>query len=173
MIWKFSRQPAHEMAVLIVCLGNICRSPTAEAVLRHKLAEAGLDKRVRVDSAGISSVRGSAPDARATAAALQRGYATAKLRARDLVAEDFEAFDLLLAMDLDNMASLRARCPADQLGRLELFSASLSGGPREVPDPYYGPVEGFDVVLDLIEPACDAWVERLRIRLDAAKLVES
>ncbi|MBI3369035.1 MAG: low molecular weight phosphotyrosine protein phosphatase [Burkholderiales bacterium] len=149
----------------MVCLGNICRSPTAEGVLRAKLEKAGLQRRVRVESAGTNSLRGSPPDPRAVAAAAKRGYALDKIRARDLADDDFERFEWILAMDDSNLAALQQRCPQARRDRLRLFTELLlveQGPPPEVPDPYYGAPEGFERVLDLIEPACDAWVARLQ-----------
>lgn len=170
MIWKFSRKPAYETGVLVVCLGNICRSPTAEGVLRAKLDRAGLGRRVFVESAGTNSLRGSPPDPRAVAAAAKRGYALDKIRARDLADDDFERFEWILAMDDHNLAVLQQRCPEARRDRLRLLTALLrvdDGPPPEVPDPYYGPPDGFERVLDLIEPACDAWVARLQESLAA------
>lgn len=152
--------------VLMVCLGNICRSPTAEGVLRTKLQRAGLDRRVDVASAGTHGERGSVPDARAVAAAARRGYDLSRIRSRRLTDKDFERFDLVLAMDLENLDHLMTQCPAthhDRLGLLlELGAPSL--GLREVPDPYYGAPAGFERVLDLIEPACDGLIDTLQRR---------
>ena len=155
----------------MVCMGNICRSPTAEAVLRHKLGQAGLADRVEVDSAGTHAYHvGSPPDERATRHAHQRGYTLAHLRARKVDDADFSRFDLLLAMDDDNLERLRERCPAepaDLRDRLQLLvdflpaDAPLAGTPS-VPDPYYGGPGGFEHVLDLVEAACEGLVEHLR-----------
>ncbi|MEE4659573.1 MAG: low molecular weight protein-tyrosine-phosphatase [Halieaceae bacterium] len=141
--------------VLFVCLGNICRSPTAHAVFADQVAAAGLQQWVEVDSAGTGAWHvGEAPDARATAAALRRGYDLSSLRARQVQPADFARFDYVLAMDADNLANLQALAPPDFQGHLGLF---LDFHPRppvtEVPDPYYGGEDGFDRVLDLIEGA--------------------
>jgi protein-tyrosine phosphatase len=160
----------------MVCMGNICRSPMAEGVLRAKLAQAGLAKQVLVDSAGTHGFqRGGLPDPRAVAQAGRRGYRLDGIRSRPVVAADFSRFDLLLAMDRDNLATLRDRCPPPEQARLQLllpFSAASAAGSSgaaqpvdEVPDPYYGSVAGFDHALDLIEPACDGLLLALQRRL--------
>lgn len=144
--------------VLFVCMGNICRSPSAEGVMRHKLAKAGLAGRVRVDSAGTSGHHaGEPPDVRALRHAAQRGYDLAPLRARQVRAEDFHRFDLILAMDGDNLAWLCDRAPVDGRAELGLLMAHglVHASKREVPDPYYGSAAGFEHVLDLLEDACD------------------
>ncbi len=145
----------------MVCLGNICRSPTAEAVLRRKLHAAGLGARVEVDSAGTGSWHiGSPPDARAQRHAARRGYDLSGLRARQVSADDFQRFDLILAMDRDNLADLQRLAP-DEPARAELrLFAEV-----EVPDPYAGGPDGFERVLDLVEARCDAWVQILSGRL--------
>lgn len=148
--------------VLLVCLGNICRSPTAHGVLEYRLQEAGLDW-VSVDSAGTAAYHlGKAPDARSTAAAAQRGVKLAHLRARQVVAADFESFDLILAMDAQNLDDLREMAPSGCLASVRLFmdfapDATVS----EVPDPYYGGVSGFEQVLDLVEAASAGLVDQL------------
>ncbi|MBK8971558.1 MAG: low molecular weight phosphotyrosine protein phosphatase [Hahellaceae bacterium] len=143
--------------ILFVCLGNICRSPTAEGVFRQKVAQAGLTSRIEVDSAGTSAWHiGSAPDPRSCEAAQRRGYDLSSLRARQVSPpEDFEQFDLILAMDRENLVNLQRICPADQLSKVKLFLDFASAGVREVPDPYYGGAQGFDQVLDLVEAASD------------------
>lgn len=165
----FKRGPEPQCAVLMVCMGNICRSPMAEAVLRGKLEQAGLAGRVRVDSAGtLGHHRGAAPDRRAVAQAARRGWQLEGQKARPVADADFERFDLLLAMDAGNLADLQKRCPpalAERLGLLLDHAPWL--GEREVPDPYYGAVAGFDHALDLIEPACDGLLAVLRRRLGA------
>jgi protein-tyrosine phosphatase len=154
--------------ILMICMGNICRSPTAEGVLRRKLEAAGLAEFVDVASAGTHGHyhAGEAPDARAQKHAKARGYDLSKGRARRVVEEDFARFDWLLAMDEDNLASLRASAPADCAAQSALLMAHSSrfADVREVPDPYYGPPAGFDRVLDLIEDACDGLVAELERR---------
>jgi protein-tyrosine phosphatase len=156
---------AGKIRVLMVCTGNICRSPTAEGVLRAKLQAAGLQRHVEVDSAGTHGyhVR-EAPDPRAQRHAKRRGYDLSGLRARRVVVEDFERFDHVLAMDDDNLAFLRDMTPTGSPAQLALLMehARQPGLPHEVPDPYYGAAEGFDRVLDLVEDACDGLVDRLR-----------
>lgn len=153
------------LRVLFVCMGNICRSPSAHGVLRHKLKAAGLGQRVEVDSAGTHGYHvGAPPDERSQQHARRRGYELADLRARRLEAADFERFDLVLAMDEDNLTLARARCPPALQERLHLFLpyARADSGMRAVPDPYYGGPDGFEEVLDLVEAACDALLQRWR-----------
>ena len=141
----------------MVCMGNICRSPTAEGVLRHKLLAAGLAGQVSVDSAGTHAWHaGEPPDRRSQKHALARGYDLSALRARAVVAEDFERFDLILAMDWDNLALVEAQCPdynQHKVRRLTEFCTRHDAS--VVPDPYYGGDAGFEQVLDLVEDACD------------------
>ena len=148
------------LRVLMVCMGNICRSPTAEAVLRQRLAAHGLITQGEVDSAGTGGWHvGEAPDSRAQRHAEKRGYDLSRLRARRVVEADFERFDLLLAMDEDNLAELQRLKPAGARAELRLFAAV------EVPDPYQGGAQGFESVLDLIEQASDVVLTELRTRL--------
>lgn len=164
--------------VLMVCLGNICRSPTAEGVLRAKLQAAGLGDAVQVDSAGTSGYHaGQKPDARAVRHAQQRGYPLAALRARQVTADDFRRFDLILAMDDDNLRELRRLRPQDATAELMLLLDHAADpqrprGDGQVPDPYYGPAGGFDHVLDLIEHGCDGVVAHIRQRLDASSATD-
>ncbi|MBE9608657.1 low molecular weight phosphotyrosine protein phosphatase [Chitinilyticum litopenaei] len=140
----------------MVCTGNICRSPTADGVMRHVVEQAGLAGRVEVDSAGTSSYHvGEEPDTRAQQHARKRGYDLSPLRARQVRRDDFTRFDLILAMDGSHMDVLRQRCPADEQHRLFMFMdfASQRRG-AEVPDPYYGGAAGFEEVLDMVEDAC-------------------
>ncbi|APX93603.1 phosphotyrosine protein phosphatase [Halomonas sp. 1513] len=155
------------MRILFVCLGNICRSPTAEGVFRRRLAESGLSEAVEVDSCGTGGWHvGKAPDARAQAAARQRGVELSQLRARQLEAADFSRFDYLLAMDDDNLASLEAMRPDDCTAHVGLL-LDFAGEPgRAVPDPYYGGEQGFDEVLDLVERAADGLIDHLQQRLE-------
>jgi protein-tyrosine phosphatase len=154
------------MRVLFVCLGNICRSPTAEGILRHKLREAGLQGRIEVDSAGTGDWHvGKAADSRTRQAAQQRGYDLSALRGQQVKAADFHAFDLILAMDSSNLAHLEGLRPAASAAELDLFLRRYQLALDEVPDPYYGGEEGFEQVLDLLEQACDALLVELRGRL--------
>ncbi|MFZ3153153.1 low molecular weight protein-tyrosine-phosphatase [Pseudomonas sp.] len=154
------------MRVLFVCLGNICRSPTAEGVLRHKLREAGLEWRVEVDSAGTGDWHvGKPADSRTRQAAQQRGYDLSALRARQVKAADFHAFDLILAMDNSNLHDLQQLRPSNAAAELDLFLRRYQLALDEVPDPYYGGEAGFAQVLDLLEQACDALVRELKGRL--------
>lgn len=154
-------------AILMCCMGNICRSPTAEGVLRAKLQAAGLSDRVELESAGTHGYHvGRAPDARSQRAALQRGYDLSALRARQVDVADFDRFDLVLAMDLENMAGLRRLLPGVSADKLRLLmSFATRYRVEEVPDPYYGEGDGFERVLDYIEDACDGVIDMLRRQL--------
>ncbi|GAB4180869.1 MAG: low molecular weight protein-tyrosine-phosphatase [Rhodocyclaceae bacterium] len=155
------------MKVLLVCMGNICRSPSAEGVLRHYLALSGLAKRVFIDSAGTYGYHvGAPPDARAQKAAIRRGIDISRLRARPVEPEDFERFDMILAMDRDNLEDLRRLCPPHHQEKIELFMR-YSGRERDadVPDPYYGGPDGFERVLDMIEDAARGLADELRRRI--------
>jgi protein-tyrosine phosphatase len=151
--------------ILFVCLGNICRSPTAHGVFEHLLSQDSGDMRVDVDSAGTGDWHvGKAPDPRTRAAAARRGYSLEHLRARTVVDEDFGRFDYILAMDDANLRELRRRCPAGFRGHLGLFlEFAANSRVREVPDPYYTSGEqGFDEVLDLVEAASAGLLRHLR-----------
>ncbi len=153
--------------ILFVCLGNICRSPTAEAVMVRLVAEAGLEDAIELDSAGTGAWHvGSPPDERATRAAATRGFAM-RGTARQVTLADFDAFDLLLAMDAENHRNLRALAPnqaaAAKVRLLREFDpASATAANLDVPDPYYGGPDGFDRVLDLVEAACAGLLAELR-----------
>lgn len=151
-------------SILLICMGNICRSPTAEGVVRRKAREMGLDTLVQIDSAGTHGYHaGEAPDGRAQEAARGRGYDLSSLRARQVAERDFAAFDYLLAMDRDNLAALKRRCPPQYQHKLHLFLAFSRSYPNlEVPDPYYGGRQGFDMVLDMVEDAAQGLLDQLR-----------
>jgi protein-tyrosine phosphatase len=150
--------------VLFVCLGNICRSPTAHGVFEHLLKQQGVDD-IHVDSAGTGDWHiGKLPDPRARAAAARRGYSLEHLRARTVESDDFQRFDYILAMDAANLRELRTRCPQDFRGHLGLFLEFAANSPvTEVPDPYYTSGEqGFEEVLDLVEAASAGLLRHLR-----------
>ena len=152
--------------ILFVCLGNICRSPTAEAVFRHQLQQQQLDHVIECDSAGTSGYHiGEAPDRRAAQAARLRGYEMDMLRGRQVQDEDFKTFDLILAMDHNNLADLRRRAGRSFEHKLKLFLEFGDGSEQEVPDPYFGGREGFDHVLDLVESASAGLIRHLRGRI--------
>jgi len=155
--------------ILFVCLGNICRSPTAEGVMRRLVREHGLEGEIEIDSAGTGAWHvGSPPDPRSTQAARRRGTIL-EGAARQVTAADFERFDLLLAMDATNLHELRQRAP-DEAARKkvrllpEFDPASADAIDLDVPDPYYGGPRGFDTVLDLVEAACAGLLEEIRPR---------
>ncbi len=154
-------------SVLFVCLGNICRSPTADAVFRKKVADAGLSGRILVDSVGTGGWHvGKPPDARATATAMKRGYDLSSLRARQIHTSDFEKFDYILAMDVSNLADIREICPQAHHSKLQLLlEFAPSCNLNEVPDPYYGSVSGFDDVLSVIEQAAEGLLEHIKRNL--------
>lgn len=154
------------MRILFVCMGNICRSPTAEAVFRKCVQDARLESHVSIDSAGTGAWHvGKAPDRRACQAAAQRGYDLSALKARQVAVEDFRRFDLILAMDHDNLDRLQALRPSDGCAELDLFLRRYRLGEDAVPDPYYGGDEGFDHVLDLVERASRALLDEIKERL--------
>lgn len=151
-----------EISVLFVCMGNICRSPTAEGVFRHHAGEAGLSDRVFIDSAGTHAYHvGEPPDRRAVAAAERRGVSLRDLRARRVTDADFDRFDYIIAMDEDNAARLREQGAAEHHSKVRLFLEFSSCGEQEVPDPYYGGAAGFERVLDLVEDASRGLLETL------------
>lgn len=143
--------------ILFVCMGNICRSPTAEAIFYRKLAGRKLLQKVKIDSAGTHNFHPDAqPDERSQMHALKRGYDMSHLRARQVVDSDFEEFDLLLTMDWDNRALLEERCPAQHLHKVRGLAEFLQTSQVSViPYPYYGGDQGFEHVLDLIEEASE------------------
>jgi len=153
--------------VLFVCLGNICRSPTAEAMLRRHVRDAGLAGRVEIDSAGtLDDHSGAPPDPRAIAHGERRGLAMRELRARQVRAVDFDRFDVVFAMDASNLAELERLRPPGARARLALLMDCVpEAGVREVPDPYSGSGRDFERVLDLVDLACGRFVATLRDRL--------
>lgn len=147
-------------------MGNICRSPTAEAVFRKHVTDAGLSGQVYVDSAGTGDWHaGSPPDQRACQAAAKRGYNLDPLRARQVTRADFESFDLILAMDQDNLVRLQKLRSRESTAELDLFLRRYRLSKEEVPDPYFGNVDGFEEVLDLIEQASIHLLGELKARL--------
>jgi protein-tyrosine phosphatase len=161
---KDAEPPEHARRVLFVCMGNICRSPTAEGVFRKLVAERTPEVAVYVESAGTHAYHvGNPPDARAIRAAERRGVDLTSLRARQVAIEDFEQFELVIAMDPTNRAALLELCPPDRRDRVRLlleFAPHLNRD--DVPDPYYGGANGFEYVLDLVEEASEGLIDHLR-----------
>ncbi len=154
---------SEKVSILFVCMGNICRSPTAEGVFRRLVQSAGLEHKLLIDSAGTHAYHiGSVPDARASAAAGKRGYDLSALRGRQVSEQDFHAFDYILAMDRENLSNLQNICPSEHVGKVSLFlEFSANFSEREVPDPYYGGAQGFEHVLDLVEDAARGLLQKL------------
>lgn len=150
--------------VLFVCLGNICRSPTADGIFNHLVVSEKLDQKITVDSAGTSDWHiGKSPDSRTVAAARQRGYDLSVLRARQATTSDFDEFDYVLAMDEANLLDLQRIKPPAYTGHLGLFlEFGTDSQYREVPDPYYGEHDGFELVLDLVENAAQGLLNHIR-----------
>jgi protein-tyrosine phosphatase len=162
---------ADRLAVLLVCTGNICRSPTAEGVMRHLAEKRGLADRVRIESAGTHDYHvGEGPDPRSVRHASKRGYDLSALRAAQVGDADFETYDYILAMDGGHLRILRALAPRGARARIGLFlDASARWKGEDVPDPYYGGVEGFEHVLDMVEEAAERWLDRIEAELDPAR----
>ena len=158
------------MKILFVCLGNICRSPTAEAVFRTVAAREAPELMIEVDSAGTAGYHiGEPPDLRTRQAASRRGYDMSSLRARIVEPRDFEDFDFILAMDRENLKVLNHRAPVQARDRVRLFlEFAPDAATTEVPDPYYGGPNGFEEVLDLVEAATQGLLQHLRQRARAA-----
>lgn len=149
--------------ILFICMGNICRSPSAEGVFRHLVESKELSEQFEIDSAGTGNWHaGNPPDTRAQLTAKQRGIDLSGLRARQVNVSDFDNFDLIIAMDNDNLENLRELCPPTQHHKIKLLlSFSNSYHQTEVPDPYYGGDNGFETVLDMIEDSCDQLLKSL------------
>lgn len=156
-----------KFSVLFVCLGNICRSPTAHGVFIQQVADMGLESRIYIDSAGTSDWHiGKSPDPRTTDCARKRGYDLSSLSARQVIPADFKRFDYILAMDHENLAHLERMSPKAYSGTLGLFLDFADNNEyQEVPDPYYGGAQGFELVLDLIESAGQGLLKDIQTRL--------
>ena len=156
----------NNVSVVFICMGNICRSPTAEAVFRHYVENAGLSEKILIDSAGTHDYHiGHAPDLRAQRAAQQRGYDMSGLRGRQVEESDFHRFDYVLAMDKANLAILQRLAPPASNAQVRLFlEYARHHAEREVPDPYYGGAEGFERVLDMVEDAAEGLLQNIRQR---------
>ena len=154
------------VSVLFVCMGNICRSPTAEGVFRHLVGQAGLSELIRIDSAGTHDYHvGDSPDRRSMAYAATRGVDISMQRARHVAASDFEEFDVIVAMDHDNISRLKAICPPGLRHKLHLFMSFAEECDSDVvPDPYYGGSDGFKRVYDYVECASTGLLKSLRER---------
>lgn len=140
------------MHILVVCTANICRSPTGEGVLRHLIAEAGLEKDVLVDSAGTKAGAGTPPDIRSRLLAESKGYSLAGIKSRPIAPRDYKEFDLILAMDEKHRRDMRMDCPLDHIDKIKLFMDFTPGMVGTgVPDPYYGEAKDFALAFDLID----------------------
>ena len=157
-----------KVSVLVVCTGNICRSPTAEGVMRHRAKERGLADRVRIASAGTHDYHvGEPPDPRSVKHASKRGYDLSAQRAAQVKAGDFEEFDYILAMDRGHLRILKSMAPEGTKAKLGLFlEASGKWKGEDVPDPYYGAGADFERVLDMVEEAAERWLDRIEAELD-------
>lgn len=155
-----------KVSVIFVCMGNICRSPTAHGVFRQKVEEAGLEDLIDIDSAGTHAYHiGEPPDSRSQSAAHGRGYDLSDLRARKIEVADFDAFDYFLVMDSDNFHNAMALCPAGHESKVRLFlEFAQDFDESEVTDPYYGGTSGFSHVLDLVESASEGLLSDIRTR---------
>lgn len=156
--------------VLFVCMGNICRSPTAHGVFRALVERADLSSKIEIDSAGTHSYHvGATPDPRAQSAAERRGFNLADLRARKVIAADLDQFDYVLVMDRDNYDNVMSICPPEHARKVRLFMEFAERSEEEVPDPYYGARTGFDRVLDMVEEASNGFLEYLRHNHDIVR----
>lgn len=155
-----------ELRVLFVCMGNICRSPTAQGMFEQLVAEAGLAQRIGIDSAGTHAYHvGEPPDKRAAQAASRRGVDLSRQKARRVDVSDFQYFDYVLAMDRSNLEDLLEICPDEHKQNVRLFLDYGDTGQQEVPDPYYGGTQGFERVLDMVEAASRGLLQELQKRL--------
>ena len=162
---------SNSVAVLFVCLGNICRSPTAEGIFRTQVHASGLSKQILVDSAGTHAYHeGESPDLRACAAALERGFDLSGHVGRQIKTSDFEYFDYILAMDVENLACLLKMQPSESQSRVALF-LDYADGPegQSVPDPYFGHSDGFALVIDLVESAGKGLLKKIDRNLPKIK----
>jgi protein-tyrosine phosphatase len=158
-----------QVKILFVCMGNICRSPTAEGVFRHMVAQANLDAEISIDSAGTHAYHnGNAPDDRSQNAALKRDVDLSTLRARRVSSDDFIEFDYVIAMDESNKRDLLEVCPDGYEERIHLFLDFSNSDINEVPDPYYGQGRGFEIVLNLVEDAAEGLLKHLKTESKAA-----
>jgi len=149
--------------ILFVCLGNICRSPLAEGIMRQLIRDAGLEDQIQVDSAGTGAYHtGEPPDPRSRAVAGRHGTSLDGQRARKIEPGDYTSFDLVLAMDRENLQDLRVACPPGKRGRLKLLRSFDPKGGTDVPDPYFGGVDGFDDVFAMVYRCCESLLESLR-----------
>lgn len=149
--------------VLFICMGNICRSPTAEGVFRDKVKQENLDEKISIDSAGTHAYHvGNPPDERAQQAALKRNIDLSMQRARRVDSSDFSAFDYIIAMDKSNKEDLLSICPTGYEDRVHLFLDFANSEESEVPDPYYGQGRGFEIVLNLVEDASEGLLKHIR-----------
>lgn len=152
--------------VLFVCMGNICRSPTAEGVFRHKVELASLEEHITIDSAGTHAYHvGNPPDTRAQNAALKRGVDLSDQCARRVCVDDFSEFDYIIAMDESNRRDLLGICPEGYEDRVHLFLDFSNSDVVEVPDPYYGQGRGFEIVLNLVEDASEGLLKRIHTNI--------
>jgi len=165
---SFSKLEKTMVKVLFVCMGNICRSPTAEGVFRHVVKESKLSDRIHVDSAGTHAYHiGNPPDPRAQEASIKRDIDLSSQRARKVKKDDFTQFDYVIVMDHSNYSDLDALCPAEQKNNLRLFlEFSNHFDEDEVPDPYYGGEQGFEHVLDLVEDASRGLLQNIQKKYD-------
>jgi protein-tyrosine phosphatase len=157
----------NKVSVLFVCMGNICRSPTAEAVFRQYVEHAGMSEIINIDSAGTHDYHiGEPPDKRTQRVALQRGYDMSGLRGRQVEQADFHRFDYVLAMDIVNLDILQRLAPQGSQTQAQLFLGyARHHSEREVPDPYFGGADGFERVLDMVEDAAEGLLQHIRQRL--------